>query len=481
MDDFKENNGLEPEVQDDNFSDTPAVPETPESNEPAEEIQTEENTATAEEDEGGIPITEPECDSDSDEPEMCILCGEKPADKSFGENYDLCADCRQSLIKSPLRFKGFVALIAILVLGVWGMMFLGSQLTTLEAVEQGYTYLEQNKPESALESIASQSNIGWKTASKVAELCYEMGSVDDVSYLVDMFFYDKTNVEEGEVLTWADKVGKSDINAPWNKKIKKTYAFVTEVSDYANKHSELFYKYYEQLYYGEITEKEIPYDELIKQYSDKLAAAENNHEKGIINYYMLALSSICEKDAETQLKYCSAVAENAPECTWLYQDNLITLYIQTGDYTKADERIAKLREKNPESLYADRYEAISLRYQGKYDEAMEGFKAILEGEALNDAYYDVYYDALVCEFLAGNYEEAYEYASACFNDQYYLTPESVNFYALLSKKLGKDSGYNAVVEFLKGYDMKISPSVDKFISGEITTEQLIQNGEVVFE
>ena len=372
MDDFKESNGLEPEVQDDNINESPVVPEAPENNEPAEEIQAEENTVSTDAgDEGGIPITEPESDTDTAEPEMCILCEEKPADKSFGEHYDLCADCRQSLIKSPIRFKGFLALVTMLVLSVWGMMFLGSQLTTLEAIEQGYTYIEENKPESALESIASQSNIGWKTASKVAELCYEMGSVDDVSYLVDMFFYDETAVEEGKELTWADKVGKSDLNAPWNKDLKAIYSFVLEINDYANTHSELFYKYYEQLYYGEITEKEIPYDELIKQYGEKLNAAESNLEKGMINYYMLALSSICGKDAETQLKYCSAVAENAPECTWLYQDNLITLYIQTGDYAKADEYIAKLRETNPESVYADRYEAISLRYQGKYEEAKQ--------------------------------------------------------------------------------------------------------------
>ncbi len=479
MDDFKENNGLEPEIQDENVNNSP---ETPEDNEPAEEIQTEENTAVSgTDDDAGIPITEPEYDSDSDEPEMCLLCGEKPADKSFGENYDLCADCRQSLIKSPLRFKGFVALLAMLVLAFWGMTFLAAQIQTLEAIEQGNALVEENKPESALNAFASQTNIGWKTASKVSKLCYEMGSVDDVNYLVNMFFYDKTATEEGKELTWADKVGKSDLNAPWNKELKKTYDFVQEINTYADEHSELFYKYYEQLYYGEITEKEIPYDELIKQYSDKLAAAETDLEKGMINYYMLALSSICGKDAETQLEYCSAVAENAPDCTWLYRDNLITLYIQTGDYTKADEWIAKLRQANPESLYADRYEAISLRYQGKYAEAMEGFKTVLDDEAFSEDFYDVYYDALVCEFMAGNFEEAYEYASACFNDQYYLTPDSVNFYALLSKKLGKDSGYDAVVEFLKNYDMKISPSVDKYLSGEITAEQLIKNGEVVFE
>lgn len=478
MDDYKENNGLEPIPEEENVQDTPDVPEMPENAELTEEIQ-EENTKDTAED-AGIPITEPESDAESDEPEMCLLCGEKPADKSFGESYDLCADCRQSLIKSPLRFKGFLALVAILVLSVWGMGFLGSQLTTLEGIEQGFALEAEGKPESALNALASLNNIGWKTASKVSQMCYKMGSVDDVNYLVGMYFYDKTTAEEDKPLTWADKVGKSDINAPWNKELKATYGFVLEMNNYANEHSELFYQYYEKLYYGEITEKEIPYDDLIKQYEEKLAAADADLEKGMINYYMLALSSICGKDAETQLKYCKAVAEQASECTWLYQDNIITLYIQTGDYAKADEYIAKLREKNPESVYADRYEAISLRYQGKYEEAIKGFEAIIATVEAHELY-DVYYDALICEFMAGNYEKALEYASACFNDQYYLTPDSVNFYALLSKKLGKDSGYDAVAEFLKGYDMKISPSVDKYISGEITAEQLIKNGEVVFE
>ena len=53
-------------------------------------------------------------------------------------------------------------------------------------------------------------------------------------------------------------------------------------------------------------------------------------------------------------------------------------------------------------------------------------------------------------------------------------------YAALSEKLG-ENGYDDAVAFLKQYDMKISPTAEKCINGEITIEQLFQNGEVVFE
>ena len=83
MDDYKENNGLEPIPEEEKVQDTPDVPEMPEDTTPTEEIQEEENTAN---EDAGIPITEPENNDEPDEPEMCLLCGEKPADKSFGES-----------------------------------------------------------------------------------------------------------------------------------------------------------------------------------------------------------------------------------------------------------------------------------------------------------------------------------------------------------------------------------------------------------
>ena len=455
--------------------------------EPKEESENEDENqnegegipATAEDDGEGIPITAEDEDED-DNAELCILCEKNPPDKSYGEDYDLCTQCRKKLVKSPIRFKGILALVSVLVCSFWGLLFLGTQADSLNAIIDGYAYLEENKPESALNNFSSVSNIGWKTAAKLVDVCYNLGSMDNVNHLISTYFYDANAVEEGDSLTWTDKAGQSNINAPWNKNVKERYDFMTLVNEHGTTYSKLFYEYYEGIYYGSVRIEDVPYDDIIKQYNDMLGKAETDLEKGIINYYMLAISSVCEKDAQTQYNYCLKISELAPECSWLYRENMIDLAIRTGNYDVATQGIADMRKLDSESVYADLYESILFRYQGKYTEAIAGFEALIETISEHEIY-EAYYEILLCHFMAGNYEKAYEYASLCFNDEYYLTYETIYFYAMLSEQLGMEGGYKAAADLLATNKEKLSPTVDKYINGEITAEQLIKNGEVVFE
>ncbi len=469
MDDFKENNGTQPVDEPDN------TPDSPENTNPPEDIQANEDL--------GIAITEPDTVEGESEPaeEMCILCGEKPADKSRSKSSDLCSDCRNMFIKTPLRFKGFLAVIALVAISVAGLLMIYPHISTITTVTDFYMDIEQGNYSDALSKISQTdiTTIGWKTAGMIGEFCYSIDLPDDLTYLTGEFFYDKNTAKDP--LTWSDKVGKSNLNAPWNKELKAKYDYVTKLDKIADEQSAIFTEYYNKLYYGEITEKDIPYDELIKKYEDKLAAAKTNEDKGMINYYMLALSSVCKKDVETQLKYCEEIVKYLPNCRWIYLDNIITLSIRAGKYDEAKGYIETLSKSNPDNAnYAKRYNALLLRYEGKYDEA----RAILDemiADIANNGVYETFYDALLCALLSGDYEAAYEYAKDCVEQENYLTVESVNLYAILSKQFDNNSGYDDAVAFLKQYDMKLSPTAEKCINGEITIEQLFKDGEVVFE
>ena len=451
--------------------------------EPAED---EGALAAEPEDEEGVLITAPEEDATSSEEnkeELCILCETNAPDKSYGEDYDLCADCRKRLIRSRFRFKGILSLIAVIGCAMWAFTFLSNQGTTLEAINEGYKHLKESNLNSAMQHFGTVTKMGWKTARNLVDVCLEMGSVDDTNYLLSTYFYDETAVDangQPQALAWTDKAGLADINSPWNKDIKETYDFINRINSYANEYSELFYQYYEQLYYGQIKPEDIPYDELIKEYDKMEAQAETDEEKGIINYYKLAVSSVCNKAPEIQYGYCSKLAELIPECKWMYEENLVMLSIKLGKYDEAKAMLADIRSANPENSYADLYDGLIYRYQGKYDEALKIYEALI-ADISNNGLYDAYYEAIVCYFMAGNYEKAYEYAALCFNGQEYLTYEIVYFYAMLSEQLGYDGGYQAAADILATNNEKLSPTVDKYIAGEITAEQLFKNGEVVFE
>lgn len=460
------------------------IKDIPENEDLSESVQDEANITEQDE---GVLITAPEDnDTDSSEEnkeELCILCEKNAPDKSYGEDYDLCAECRQNLIRSRFRFKGILALIAVLGCVMWSCTFLANQGTNIQAINEGYKHLKESNLNSALQSFGTVSAMGWKTARNLVDVCIKLGSVDDANYLLTTYFYDEAALDENgqpQVLEWTDKIGKADINAPWNKGVKEKYDFINRINGYANEYSELFYQYYEKLYYGEIKPEDIPYDDLIKQYDEMEAKAETDEETGIINYYKLALSSVCNKDAEIQYSYCVKLAELIPECRWMYEENLVMLSVRMGKYDEATAMIADMRATNPENVFADLYEGLIYRHKGKYDEAMKNFEAII-ADIENNGLYEAYYEALVCQFMAGNYEKAYEYAAQLFDGQQYLTYEIIYFYAMLSEQLGIEGGYEAAADLLATNNEKLSPTVDKYIKGEITAEQLFKNGEVVFE
>lgn len=471
------------------------IKDIPENKNLSESVQDEANITeqdegvltVAPEDEEGVLITAPEEDdttsSEEHKEELCILCEKNAPDKSYGEDYDLCSECRHNLIRSRFRFKGILSLIAILGCVMWSFTFLANQGTSIEAINEGYKQLKDGNLNSAIGSFSTVSNLGWKTARKLVDACIKLGSVDDANYLLTSYFYDETATDEnGQPVTllWTDKIGKSDINSSINKDIKATSDFINRINEYANEYSGLFYQYYEKLYYGEIKPDDVPYDDIIKQYDEEEAKAETNEEKGIITYYKLATSSICNKEPEIQYDYCTKLAELLPECKWMYEENLVMLSIQMGKYDEATALIAEMRSTNPGNAYLDLYDGLNLRYQGKYSEAIKIFEEII-ADIENNQILDAYYEVLVCHFVTGNYEKAYEYAKLCFENREYLTYEILYFYAMLSEQLGIEGGYQAAADLLASNNEKLSPTVDKYIAGEITAEQLFKNGEVVFE
>ncbi len=477
MDEFnKENNGLEPVPEETPVSgDMPEQKVTENTNQP-EEIQAE----TSDELDGGILITPQDDESEPvDESELCILCGEKPADKSFGENYDLCADCRKKLIKSPLRFSGFLSVLTLFCLSVWGLMFLIGQLNTLTGVMDGDQQFASKHLYQAVGSYSAAGNIGWKTAKRMIQAYNDSGYLSGINSAVSTYFYDASALEEGDKLTFADKAGKANLNAFWNKDVKK-------ISDDYNAAMASYQTYYaylstydEQMYYGEIKAEDIPYDEVIAKYEAAKAETKAKNDLAFINYCEYYLSTMCGKDSQTQYKYLKEVENIAPEYHWLYMTPLTELQIAVGEYDAAIENCETIEATNKDDVYGEYYRAQIFRKQGDYDSALEKTEALI-ADYTNSGFYYAYYEGAITAFLMGDYDKALEYSEVCYNGEY-LNEQTANFHALVCKKLGDEAGYEAVVDMLAGYDMKISPTVAEYFDGKVTAEEMFNEREVAFE
>lgn len=475
MDDFKEKdelNGIDP------------VPQEEETVVPDELDLSDNGEASAPEDADGIMITEEQNDSvkTADEPknEMCILCGENPADKSFGESYDLCAQCRKRLLKSPLRFSGILALIVVLAISAFGLLLATFQTNTLKAVTEGDGLYSQNKLYSAITSYNSAPGIGWKTARRLLNCYNQSGYLSGINNTVAGYFYDSKSEQNEKPLTFADKVGKGNLNAPWNKAVKKIYTEYTTAMKAYEKYYAFISEYDEKLYYGEIKAEDVPYDELIGKFEDAKKTEKTKEGLAFINYCEYYLASKCEKSDKAQLDYLLAVEKAAPEMDWLYLTTVAELCVKQGDDEAALKYADRLEKKNADDKYGEYFRIQILRKKGNYEEALSKLQPIID-DFDNNGFYYAYYEAAINALMLKDYEKAFEYIDICFTDQIYLNYDSVNFYALCCKLLNKDSAYDNAVAMLEQNEMEVSPTVEKYLSGEMSAQQIFNEGEVDFE
>lgn len=425
----------------------------------------------------GIHITPHEHNHSESGSELCILCEKKPAYKTATIDSDLCRECREGFIRTRFRFSGIIAIVLVVIIAVSGLLVTTSQKPVINTALDSCKALQANNSQfafSALSNTEARMLIGWKAGSVLAEHFSRIDTPQNLQILVEELFYDKV---ADPSLTWQDIVGKGDINAPWNKELKAKYDYIENIYTIIDKYSGPVSDCSALIQSGKST-SELPYADYIKQYENHLANATTNEEKGILYYCMLNVAYLCEVDVKTQLEYCKMTAKYLPECRWIYLHDIITLSICAGEYDAAASYNATLAQ--IDTLYAQRYQALMLRYQGKYKEALAILEPII-ADVDNNGIYDAFNDAMVCELLSGDLETAYDYLFDLVENQIDPTLENFYLYAMLSKKLGDEETYKMIVEQFEQSDMKLSPTVDKYINGEITIEEIFKNGEAVFE
>ncbi len=477
--------GLQPEADAENptASDSQVQPESSIEEETVARLVSMEEEAALDfsQDIPVTPLEENEDGGEEDEApaeEMCILCGEKPADKSYGEDYDLCAECRKKMMKTPLSFSSLLIFVILLGIGLFGWVLSAAQLPSLQAVTAGYDYAQKNQLYSAVQSFSGAGSVGWKTARSAIGMYQKSGYLSGINSTVSTYFYD-TKADTGAKLTWADKVGKANLNAPWNKDVKKVYSDYTKAMKAYEKYYAYFSEYDEQLYYGEIQVKDVPYDSLIKKLEEAKKTDTSTEGLAFTSYCEWYLTSNCDKGLDLELKYMKEVQKVRPDYTWLYLSELTELLINSEDYETAEQYCKQMEQANADDYYAQYYRAMILRAKGKYDEAIALMDEIIE-DYDNNGFYLAYYEAGVSAFLKGDVKKAKSYIQVCYDGEY-LNYDTANFYALLCKAGGDNKGYEEVVKMLQGYEMEISPTVEKYFSKKITAQQLFSKNGNVFE
>lgn len=444
--------------------------------EESSEDTAEEDSESSELSAETLPYDGEDSPAEPEEPEEpaepCALCGEKPADKSFGPDYDLCADCRKKLIRTPVKFSGLITFIVMLALVlVGGYLSVLGQAGTYANVADAMQASQDKKCYSVINSLQQTSGMGWKSASLLVKACDLSGYMSPLQDVIGTYFYDKNASEDVTPLTWEDKVGKSDLNAPWNKEVREIYDSYKEISAAYEKYYKIFSEYDEKLYYSEITASDVPYDDIYAQLEAERTKTEDKAELSMIGYMENYIANMCDRSEEEQIAALEICRDETPEYTWLYLNNLTETYILAGEYDKAEECCKQIEERNAEDKFDEFYRAKIANGKKDYDKAIELLEGIIKDYEDNGFYY-AFYEAAVNYALKGDLEKAKEYLTRCVIQQEDVTYNSVNLYALVCKELKDNDGYKAAESLLNQNYYEISPTLDKYFKGKLTLEEI---------
>ena len=79
------------------------------------------------------------------EEELCKCCGEQRRDKSFGENYEYCKNCREAMKDYPFSIKSMAVLAVTVFLCVFSIISFVDEFDNYNLVRKGDNFVSERK------------------------------------------------------------------------------------------------------------------------------------------------------------------------------------------------------------------------------------------------------------------------------------------------------------------------------------------------
>lgn len=394
------------------------------------------------------------------EKDLCLCCGEKRRDTSFGDDYPYCTDCRALMKSNPLNPIGVIALIfTILISGfslgiaVKNVDDYDTLLSAQSAYSSGYLVDSVNYYQTYFSS-KTDSDISMKAVKNTVDAMASLGYYSNANSLVETYF------------------SQAQLKMPWNKKyadIQTEYTLLTKTSDLINTE-----------FSDALNNGDFDYKEEIKK-ADKLI--EENKESGeydvtFLEYAKYLLMLISDKDSETQLAQLKKIEEiDGGKHPWIYVNYILNAYAKAGDIENAEIYFNKCIDLNRQEMTAYTYYANVYRFGQKIDADKILEIADQAKSACSSSSYPEYYRIYALGYaLKGDYESAINNITLCLSNCQ-PTVSDYNLYALLSLATKDDEGYDEAKSTLEAYGYSLSDNISKFKKGKLTLEQILADKE----
>ncbi len=413
-----------------------------------------------EDDEGVIP-----------EDQLCECCGECRRDKSFGEDYPYCAECRDAMTRYPINWYNVVITLALVVLSVVSCMtFFG------DFDGYYYTYLgskaeSQRKMTTAIAnydtaiSLFDKEEINAKGVKlSCADAVYEtmgqgVSSMDRVSDLVS----DALSEFDTKLPMYKSYVDLRDEVMVLYGTMQKFYMVVNDskYADFENK------EVYEEAMtaIGALIDEEI---QVKTMYGDGLKTYPA--DEAIVRFcqFMFAYTAGNHEDS---YQYMRKVEELKPGYLWLYAYELGLVDAQTGDVKSAKELAQAMYENDIEYYGSYCVYACAERLSGNVDKSIawadKGIANVPDSSEIRR------HKAMALA-LKGELEEA----KAVLEEAGELEQNGLLSITLLvvENEMGNADAVKEIKTYLEENGVEIPQRTQDYLNGKLTLQKLFGEG-----
>ncbi len=406
------------------------------------------------------------------EEELCQCCGERRRDKSFGENYEYCRECREAMKDYPFNIKSLVVLAAVVFLSVISIFSFTEDFDKYNIVRKGDNYLSERKLysaleayESAIEAFEEDEIVPKKLYLNTAEILFNtmpdgVTSMQSVAEKIEdalssleaklPLYYKYTQMREEVIII--------------NGTFQEFYTLLNNDEyaklDYENKDN--YTKIMTEI--GSIIDKEV----MVTSIDGTQKKSGTNQAAVRFCQYMFAYSTGHYDDC---YKYMVEVSELSPEYLWLYAYELGNVKLQKGNVDEAKylaESLYKLNSENAGGyvLYSSIYR-MSSQTNKAIEWADKGLEIIPEDTELMRMKAMAY-------VVKGDLDSAKEIIDDAreINDYGLLMLVSL----VVENELGNKDEIKEVKKDLKENSLEITERVDDYLDGKISAKQLFSEG-----
>lgn len=441
-------------------------------------------------------------DEEVDEDALCQKCGKRKRFTLLDEDYPYCKSCREKMKKTKMNGWGVFYFIVYLFVGI-AMIFFGSIFVTISApVIKGDMYMAKNQYQSAIacyeEAMATVSALNQSAGVQTA-----MFDIGNATYAKLIEAYNKAGSPTYAQDYYSALEQSGALEKPRYKEAKAYYEVYDKMMD---TYSFLSSKYMTKINTLYAAEKKSDVSEVKKELAElEKLKKEKKYDRYMVAYFQNMFCIVTENAEDQAIKYLEEIKSGGRTYEFIYAIELSKLYIEKGEYEKAEKICRDSLEASPENIGVYQYLMMAKRRQGDYEGALkiakEAEKAV-ENIYIPEGYesamhYSVPMEQAIVYALMGEEEKAL----AAIDKSFELgnSNENLNILILLhylyhvkgTEPVEKDDGkvYDSVDEMYDQglamisyygayYGLKITDNIQAIMDGTKSLEDVFVKGEV---